>query len=75
MGGIGLVAFLKRFSHTTSVSRAFLERFVENRAFLFGLFLFVQLCTLVGVPAALNDDVASNAWKRLVSMPRLLHRV
>jgi hypothetical protein len=60
MGAIGLVAFLRRFSNITSVSRAFLKRFC--RRWSVSLWLpFVQLCTLVGVPVALNDDVASNA--------------
>ena len=60
MGGIGLVAFLRRFSNITSVSRAFLERFC--RRWSVSLWLpFVQLCTLVGVLVALNDDMASNA--------------
>ena len=30
MGGIGLVAFLRRFSNITSVSRAFLKRFLSK---------------------------------------------
>ena len=61
MGGIGLVAFLRRFSNVPSVSRAFLERFVKYRAFLFDFILYRALCTLVGVLVALSDDVASNA--------------
>ena len=60
MGGIGLVAFLKRFSHNTSVSRAFLERFYQKQS-VSPWALFVQLCTLASVPIALSDDVASNA--------------
>ena len=38
--GIGLVAFLKRFSSVSGVSRAFLERFFEDRAFHFGFLLY-----------------------------------
>ena len=40
MGGIGLAAFLRRFSNITSVSGAFLEHFVKDRAFLFGFLLY-----------------------------------